>query len=73
MLRGPALFVMAWRNLWRNRRRTIITLSSLAFGVMTAVTFTGPITMLIFAVGVALTFPAIKAARLQPVDAMHYR
>jgi ABC-type lipoprotein release transport system permease subunit len=36
-------------------------------------TFTGPITMLIFAVGVALTFPAIKAARLQPVDAMHYR
>jgi ABC-type lipoprotein release transport system permease subunit len=41
MLRGPALFVMAWRNLWRNRRRTIITLSSLAFGVMTAVVFTG--------------------------------
>jgi ABC-type lipoprotein release transport system permease subunit len=41
MLRGPALFVMAWRNLWRNRRRTIITLSSLAFGVLTAVTFTG--------------------------------
>jgi ABC-type lipoprotein release transport system permease subunit len=40
MLRGPALFVMAWRNLWRNRRRTIITLSSLAFGVMTAVSFT---------------------------------
>lgn len=36
-------------------------------------TFAGPITMLIFAVGVALTFPAIKAARLQPVDAMHYR
>jgi ABC-type lipoprotein release transport system permease subunit len=41
MLHGPALFVMAWRNLWRNRRRTIITLSSLAFGVMTAVVFTG--------------------------------
>lgn len=41
MLRGPALYSMAWRNLWRNRRRTIITLSSLAFGVMTAVVFTG--------------------------------
>src|SRR6476646_7857262 len=40
MLRGPALYTMAWRNLWRNRRRTVITLSSLAFGVMTAVTFT---------------------------------
>lgn len=41
MTRGPALYKMAWRNLWRNRRRTLITLSSLAFGVMTAVTFTG--------------------------------
>ena len=40
MLRGPALYKMAWRNLWRNRRRTIITLSSLAFGVLTAVSFT---------------------------------
>src|SRR5262249_47708413 len=41
MLAGPALYSMAWRNLWRNRRRTIITVSSLAFGVMTAVVFTG--------------------------------
>ena len=41
MLAGPALSSMAWRNLWRNRRRTIITVSSLAFGVMTAVVFTG--------------------------------
>lgn len=38
---GPNLKVMAWRNLWRNRRRTLITLSSLAFGVLLATLFTG--------------------------------
>ena len=32
---------MAWLNLWRNRRRTLLTLSSIAFGVMLAVLFTG--------------------------------
>jgi ABC-type lipoprotein release transport system permease subunit len=36
-------------------------------------TFSAPIAMLVFAVGLALTFPALKAARLQPVDAMRYR
>jgi ABC-type lipoprotein release transport system permease subunit len=29
--------------------------------------------MLIFAVALATTFPALKAARLQPVAAMRYR
>jgi len=32
---------MAWRNLWRRKRRTLITASSIAFGVLLAVTFTG--------------------------------
>ncbi len=32
---------LAWRNLWRRKRRTFITAFSIAFGVMLAVTFTG--------------------------------
>ena len=33
-MKGNSLAVMAWRNLWRNRRRTILTMSSIVFGVM---------------------------------------
>jgi ABC-type lipoprotein release transport system permease subunit len=29
---GGRLIQLAWRNLWRNRRRTIITMSAIAFG-----------------------------------------
>ncbi len=32
---------MAWRNLWRRKRRTAITAFSIAFGVFLSVTFTG--------------------------------
>lgn len=28
------IFIMAWRNLWRNRRRTLITVASIFFGVL---------------------------------------
>ncbi len=40
-MKGPKLGAMAWRNLWRHRRRTMLTLSSIAFGTMLAVIFTG--------------------------------
>ncbi len=32
---------MAWRNLWRNRRRTVLTLTSISFGLFLAVIMTG--------------------------------
>ena len=38
---NKTLALMAWRNLWRNRRRTIITLFGISFGVFLAVIFTG--------------------------------
>ena len=36
-MKGTSLARMAWRNLWRNRRRTSITLSAIVFGVFLAV------------------------------------
>lgn len=31
---GGGLFTLAWRNIWRNRRRTLITVASIFFGVL---------------------------------------
>ncbi len=39
-MQGPDLSRMAWRNLWRNRRRTVLTLISIGFGGFLAVMFT---------------------------------
>ena len=40
-MQGTSLTVFAWRNLWRNRRRTLLTLASISFGVFLAVLMTG--------------------------------
>ena len=41
ILPAHLLIMLAWRNLWRHRRRTLITLSSIAIGFGLAVLFIG--------------------------------
>ena len=36
-------------------------------------TFVGPVVALVFIVSIAVLYPAIKAALIQPVAAMHHR
>ena len=40
-MNGLSLIKVAWRNLWRQKRRTILTLISIAFGGLLAVLMTG--------------------------------
>ncbi len=40
-MRNATLIISGWRNIWRQRRRTLITASSVAFGLLLSVTFTG--------------------------------
>ncbi len=35
------IWKMAYRNIWKNKRRTLITLASISFGVLLSITFTG--------------------------------
>jgi len=39
-MNGPRIATMAWRNLWRQKRRTLLTLASIAFGGFLAVMMT---------------------------------
>jgi ABC-type lipoprotein release transport system permease subunit len=39
-VQGPRLAAIGWRNLWRHRRRTILTLASISFGGLLAVLMT---------------------------------
>ena len=32
---------LAWRNLWRNSRRTLVTMGATAFGLFTMIVYTG--------------------------------
>ncbi len=42
-------------------------------GHITPATFLGPVAMLTSLVGIAVTYPALKAARIRPVEAMRHQ
>ena len=43
------------------------------YAVVTPNTFTGPIVMLVVMVMLAILYPAMKAARISPVEAMRHQ
>jgi hypothetical protein len=56
---GTSIMGLAWDPVMR----AVITRSS----------FTGPIMMLAIVVGLAILYPALKAAWIRPIRAMHHR
>lgn len=58
-LGGTALMGVAMDQIWT--------------GAISPATFAGPVAILVFIVSLAVLFPAIKAARISPVEAMRYQ
>jgi len=50
-----------------------LTFEPVLMGDFTVQTYTGPIVVMLVIVSIAVIFPAIRAARLKPVDAMRHR
>jgi hypothetical protein len=56
---GVSIQGIVWDPIWRAH--------------VEASTFFGPVITLVIVVGIALTYPALKAAAIRPVQAMHHR
>ncbi len=56
---GISIFGIAWDPIWRASVNTN--------------TFLGPVVTLVFIVSIAVLYPAVKAALIRPVEAMHHR
>jgi ABC-type antimicrobial peptide transport system permease subunit len=50
---------IVWDSVWRAH--------------VSSATFIGPLTMLVVVVSIALVYPALKAASLSPIKAIHHR
>lgn len=56
---GMSIGDVAWNEIWRSK--------------ISVDTFRGPIAMLVFVVGIAVLYPALKAARIKPVEAIQHQ